>query len=193
MAVVVVASIMRNPILKQNQKKDIVNNIKKTIFQYLKQVVQARIMRVCTTFQVPGRVVLPKRFIYCCAKVCKKKNDSFNVVWLQYSVTLSLFFVSVLVLFPPRFAFSFVFFIRHPFSSFATWTKRKVIHKLSLDSLWFHKNKWEFSLEKCVETNRVAILLWKPSTDNVSRRTNKRAIPCQKIRETRLLCLMVVT
>lgn len=193
MAVVVVASIMRNPILKQNQKKDIVNNIKKKIFQYLKQVVQARIMRVCTTFQVPGRVVLPKRFVHCCAKVCKKKNDSFNVVWLQCSVTLSLFFVSVLVLFPPRFAFSFVFFIRHPFSSFATWTKRKVIHKLSLDSLWFHKNKWEFSLEKCVETNRVAILLWKPSTDNVSRRTNKRAIPCQKIRETRLLCLIVVT
>ena len=111
---------------------------------------------------------------------CVKKNHSFNVVWLQCSVTLSLFFVSVLVLFPPRFAFSFVFFIRHPFSSFATWTKRKVIHKLSLDSLWFHKNKWEFSLEKCVETNRVAILLWKPSTDNVSRRTNKRAIPCQK-------------
>lgn len=74
MAVVVVASIMRNPILKQNQKKDIVNNIKKTIFQYLKQVVQARIMRVCTTFQVPGRVVLPKRFVHCCAKVCKKKK-----------------------------------------------------------------------------------------------------------------------
>lgn len=76
MAVVVVASIMRNPILKQNQKKDIVNNIKKKIFQYLKQVVQARIMRVCTTFQVPGRVVLPKRFIYCCAKVCKKKKTT---------------------------------------------------------------------------------------------------------------------
>ena len=74
MAVVVVASIMRNPILKQNQKKDIVNNIKKKIFQYLKQVVQARIMRVCTTFQVPGRVVLPKRFIHYCAKVCKKKK-----------------------------------------------------------------------------------------------------------------------
>lgn len=36
MAVVVVASIMRNPILKQNQKKDIVNNIKKDNFPVFK-------------------------------------------------------------------------------------------------------------------------------------------------------------